>query len=218
MKAEYDIQMKYEMALRSANDEAWTKMNLGEKLQTMQNIENERACCVGRVPARVICEEMDILQSGEYRSQENTIVLSQAELDTDLNESLNTLFHEGQHATQEHMLDSINLETATEQDIANVISLNMPLKEDASFEEYYYSIPEVNARQVAEELQNHMSYEQQMVREVDSYMSGIQTQNQILETFDYPAIEIAEALESDISLSQNVSQDMDVSFGINEGE
>jgi len=211
MSKEWTTQIQYENALRNMNASAWDKMRINEKLETMQHIENERAMLAGREPCKVVVEELEKGLSGEFRPDKHEIALSREELENDLQEVCNTTLHEGVHATQEHMLMTLDLETATEEEIANAISLNMPLSEEASYEEYYNSAPEVNAREVAQELQEHIGYEQQMICGADQYMNGLETQNQIIQTYDtYPAIEVGSILNDIQEESiQEISYSMD---------
>lgn len=197
MSKEWTTQIQYEQALRNMNETAWQHMNLVEKEEVMQRIENERAMLAGREPCKVVVEELEEGLSGEFRPDKHEIALSREELEHDLYNSCNTTLHEGAHAQQEHMLMTLDLETATENEIQSVIALNMPLSENASYEEYYNSISEVNAREVAQELQEQIGYEQQMIHEVDQYMNGLETQNQILQTYDeYSAIELGNCINA----------------------
>ena len=190
MSKEWTTQIQYENALRNMNASAWDKMWINEKLETMQHIENERAMLAGREPCKVVVEELEKGLSGEFRPDKHEIALSREELENDLQEVCNTTLHEGVHATQEHMLMTLDLETATEEEIANAISLNMPL---------------------AQELQEHIGYEQQMICGADQYMNGLETQNQIIQTYDtYPAIEVGSILNDIQEESiQEISYSMD---------
>lgn len=214
MSKEWTTQMQYENALRNMNEIAWGKMLLSEKLETIQNVENHYAMLSGREPCKVVIMELEDGVSGEFRPDEHQIIISREELENNLQEVSDTILHEGTHAQQEHMLMTLNLETATEEEIANVVSLNMPLREDASYEEYFSSPAEVNAREVALELHEHMGYEQQMISQADQYMNGLETQNQIIQTFDtYSGIEIGKALNN-----MQEDQEQDISYSIDDEE
>lgn len=211
MAKEWTTQIQYENALRNMNANAWDKMLINEKLEAVQHVENEKAMLAGREPCKVVVEELEEGLSGEFRPDKHEIVISREELESNLEEVTNTILHEGTHATQEHMLSTLDLETATEAEIENIISLNMPLSENASYEEYYNSAPEVNAREVAQEFQEHIGYEQQMIYDADQYMNGLETQNQIIQTYDsYPAIEVGSIL-NDVQEehTQDISYSMD---------
>lgn len=214
MSKEWKIQIQYEHALRNMNSIAWDKMYVSEKLEVMQRIENERAMLAGREPCKVVVEELEEGLSGEFRPDKHEIALSREELEHDLVEVTNSILHEGAHAQQEHMLMTLDLETATENEIQNVIALNIPLSENASYQEYYASPAEVNAREVAQELQEQIGYEQQMIHDVDQYMDGLETQNQILQTYDtYSAIELGNCINA-----IQEEQTEDISYSIDEDD
>lgn len=218
MEKEWKTQIQYENALRNLNENAWRKMQSSEKLEAIQHVENEQAMRSGREPCKVSVENLEKGVYGEYRRDTNEIVMSKDELDKDMNESINTILHEGTHATQKHLLDTLNLESATEEEIANIVSLNMPLREDATFQEYWNSPAEEQARDVASQLEEQINVEQQTISCVDQYIreEGIQPQNQILQTFDdYSALNL-----ENVNISNDIQNDyeMDTEYSAEEDE
>lgn len=97
-------------ALRSIPElrpEVWQGLNDGEKLEALQNAENQMAEVQGRSPVEVRVEQMGPGQHGGYTRGDRVIHVSQADVRSDNpREVLDTVVHEGRHAYQHYAVEN----------------------------------------------------------------------------------------------------------------
>lgn len=89
---QWDINHRYEIAIRNMNPNGWAKMTENEKIENLQAIEDKNAMDVGRLPAEVMAEDMPEKQLG-YQL-DNTIVISRSSLaGSNFPEIIDSIYH-----------------------------------------------------------------------------------------------------------------------------
>lgn len=186
---EYNINHEYEIALRNLTSDGWARMTLQDKVQTLQAIEDKIAYDTGRIPAEItVDEKLTECQLGMQR--ENSIVLSSAALnDPDfLNNAVNTTYHEAIHVRdwQATYIPDVRASYTPEELEARQAPIPDPEKDWTG----YWNHPAEQAARSAGELGVRKTVEdQQTIAVVDHEMQAASCRNQILETYDYLALE-----------------------------
>ena len=194
--AEWKIQHDYEIALRNLNPEGWARMALTEKVENLQAIENKNAFDMNRVPAELRAEP---LPAGEIGYQQgNSIVFSSHALqDPDFMESVDTAYHEGSHVRdwQAMFLPEVRAGYAPE----DLAARSTPIPEpQADWEGYWNHPAEQAAREAGAAGVEKTLQEQARIAQVDQavHEEG-PVRNQILETYDYIALQESSASSED---------------------
>ncbi|MBP3452310.1 MAG: hypothetical protein J6M20_01165 [Clostridia bacterium] len=98
--------MDYEQAVRLTTESNWQPLLLSEKRNVLQVLENRIAATEGRRARNVVLEEMAPGYYGFYNHDDPTnLHISFAAID-DVNDALDTLYHEGRHAYQHDCIDN----------------------------------------------------------------------------------------------------------------
>lgn len=213
------INRSYEIAVRNLNSHAWEVMLPSEKIQDLQAIENKNAMDQNRIPCEVRAEPM---QQGEWGYQvDNQIVVNSNELDNpNFMEHVDTIYHEGSHArdTQAQFFQEVRSQYTPEQ----LAERSTPVPDPETNPEGYWNHPaEVAAREAGEEGVEQTMSDREHILEVDRQMNEAHPMNQILQTYDYNALETpidTEASSPDNSASTaNAAQTASVSAGMDAG-
>ena len=181
---EYNINHEYEIALRNLNPDGWARMTLQDKVHTLQAIEDKIAYDTGRIPAEItIDEKLTECQLGMQR--DNSIVLSSAALtDPDfLNNAVNTTYHEASHVRDWQA----NVRAGYKPE--DLAARQAPIPDPEKDWPGYWNHPAEQAARSAGELGVRKTIEdQQTISAADNEMHAA-SRSQILETFDYLALE-----------------------------
>lgn len=189
---EYNINHEYEIALRNLTSDGWARMTLQDKVHTLQAIEDKIAYDTGRIPAEItIDEKLTECQLGMQR--ENSIILSSAALnDPDfLNKAVNTTYHEGSHSRdwQANYIPNVRAGYKPE----DLAARQAPIPDPEQDWDGYWNHPAEQAARSAGELGVRKTIEdQQTIAAADNEMHAAScgnSRNQILETYDYLALE-----------------------------
>ncbi len=181
------VNRSYEIAVRNLNSRAWEVMLPSEKVHDLQAIENKNAMDQNRIPCEVRAEPM---QQGEWGYQvDNQIVVNSNELDNpNYMEHVDTIYHEGSHArdTQAQYFQEVRSQYTPEQ----LAERSTPVPDPETNPEGYWNHPaEVAARQAGEEGVERTMSDREHILEVDRQMNEAHPMNQILQTYDYDALE-----------------------------
>lgn len=185
---QYNINRSYELAVRNLNLRAWEIMLPSEKIGDLQAIENKNAMNQGRIACEVRAEPME--QGVWGYQQGNDIVINSNEL-SNLNfmEHVDTLYHEGSHARdwQATFIPEVRSEYTPEE----LQAVNSPIPNpDVDSCGYWNHPAEVAAREAGARGVEKTLNAQEQIAQVDQENH---TQiNQILETYDYIALEPTE--------------------------
>lgn len=224
------INHSYEIAVRNLNSRAWEVMLPSEKVHDLQAIENKNAMDQNRLPCEVRTEPM---QQGEWGYQvDNQIVVNSNELDNpNFMEHVDTIYHEGSHArdTQAQYFQEVRSQYTPEE----LAARSTPVPDPETNPEGYWNHPaEVAAREAGEEGTERTINDREHIMEVDRQMNETHLMNQILQTYDYNALETpieseAESGESHAAASTasngaeaalGMSSGMDASAGVDGGQ
>ena len=94
----------------------WEGLDEGERLDALQNVENEMAVIQGRENIPVIFDHnMDPDTYGGYNGSEIRINANHVMFDKPVEENIDTIIHEGRHAYQEYAIN--NPGTVTDNDV-----------------------------------------------------------------------------------------------------
>ena len=179
------INRRYELAVRNLNASAWKSMLPSEKIGDLQAIENKNALDQGRIACEVRGEPME---PGEWGyQQENSIVVNSNALDNpDFWEHVDTMHHEGSHARdwQAIFFQSVRSGYSAEQ----LEAVNSPVPDSRVNPEGYWNHPaEIAAREAGARGVEKTLKDQETIAYVDRINHT--TRSQILETYDYTALE-----------------------------
>lgn len=160
-------------------------MYVSEKIEDLQAIENKNAMEQRYIACEVRAESMG---NGEWGYQQgNDIVVNLNELNNpDFMEHIDTLFHEGSHARdwQANFFPEVRSEYTAEQ----LESVNSPIPDPENDPDGYWNHPaEVAAREAGSMGVEKTLIDQKKIFEADQ--AKHRTVNQILETYDYLALE-----------------------------
>lgn len=232
-REQYDINRSYEIAVRNLNSRAWGEVMLpSEKVGDLQAIENKNAMDQGRIACEVRAEPME---PGLWGYQQGTqIVVNANELNNPhFFEHIDTLYHEGSHARdwQAQFIPEIRSEYTQEQ----LQAIHSPIPDPEIDPNGYWNHPaEVAAREAGAQGVEKTLRDQEQIAQVD--MANHTPINQILQTYDYlalestPSQEVATSVSPDTdrgaeatsaaNLSAEVGQgeDMSVSIDLSNGE
>ena len=145
--------------------ENWKELSVNEKLEALQNFENEVARIEHRAALPVKSDDLGNCVYGQYSPQTNDITLNESLLESDSEEdyiqALTTYFHEGRHAYQFYNLTTERIEPNSELfeswDVnLNVLGYNSGDYGFFGYEEYYTQPVEVDARVFAAEVINKL--------------------------------------------------------------
>lgn len=204
------ISIEYQRAARNCNDRAWQQMTPQEKLTDLQYIENYNAMQQGRIPSEVTMERMDEGLYGYHTG--NSIVHNEGMIRSEnYRECVNTNYHEGFHSYVEmaEMFPEVNNNFAQEygEDSEAMHSVIPDYRVD--YDGYYNHPQEVAAREEGNRGVEQMEYDKSLIMQTDAMQP---VHNQILETYDYDALSMA-----DDTMDASVEQENDVSdFSIGE--
>ena len=182
---EAQVNRRYEIAVRNLNSRAWEDMLPKEKIEDLQAIENKNAMNQGRIACEVRAEAME---QGEWGYQQgNDIVINLNELNNpNFMEHVDTIFHEGSHARdwQAEFFPAVrNQYTADRLEV-----INSPIPDPEIDPAGYWNHPaEVAAREAGAKGAGKTLSDQEKIAQVDHAQHT--TTNQILETYDYVALE-----------------------------
>lgn len=210
------INHSYEMAVRNMNSRAWSVMLPTEKIQDLQAIENKNAMDQNRIACEVRAEPM---QQGAWGyHQGNQIVINSNELDNpEYLEHVDTVFHEGSHARDEQaqFIREVQSQYTPEQ----LAERSTAIPDPETDPQGYWSHPaEVAAREAGEDGVDRVLTDREHIIEVDRQMSSENPVNQILQTYDYNALEMPiEPMQNEASVDTAQSVGMDVSAGMDGG-
>ena len=201
------VNRSYEIAVRNLNSLAWEVMLPSEKVHDLQAIENKNAMDQNRIPCEVRAEPM---QQGEWGYQvDNQIVVNSNELDNpNFMEHVDTIYHEGSHArdTQAQCFQEVRSQYTQEQ----LAERSTPVPDPETNPEGYWNHPaEVAARQAGEEGVERTMSDREHILEVDRQMNEAHPMNQILQTYDYDALETP--VESENTSVENSAHAADTS-------
>ena len=186
---QFNINRNYEIAVRNLNSKAWEIMLPSEKLNDLQAIENKNAMDEGRIACEVRDEP---IEQGTWGYQNgNEIVINSNELNSpDFLEHVNTIFHEGSHAKdwQANFIPEIRSEYSAEQ----LREINSPIPDpDVDFKGYWDHPAEVSAREAGDRGTEKVLSDQEKITQFDN--ENHTHVNQILQTYDYLALEPTDA-------------------------
>lgn len=207
---EYKINHNYEIAMRNLNSAGWETMSETEKIADLQAIEDKNALDNNRIPADVRGEA---LRQGEYGYQlENTITVNTNELNN-MDETVKTVYHEGEHIKGDFQAEFIPevREQYTPEELA---ARNTPIPDpDVDYNGYYNHPAEIAAREAEIDGINKTMADQEHIAEIDEQMHADHTTNQILETYDYIALDMPTEndCEQEVSYSSEWTYDTDIS-------
>lgn len=215
---EYNINHEYEIALRNLTSDGWARMTLQDKVQTLQAIEDKVAYNTGRIPAEITVEKLPECQLG--MQQDNNIVLSSATLnDPDfLNNAVNTTYHEASHVRdwQATYIPDVRANYTPEELEARQVPIPDPEKDWAG----YWNHPAEQAARSAGGLGVRKAIEdQQAIVAADHEIHAASCRNQIIETYDYLALEEYSAptmLVSDSELEADSDWEYEVPYEVTE--
>ena len=217
---QYNINRSYELAVRNFNSRAWEIMLPSEKIGDLQAIENKNAMDQGRIACEVRAEQME--QGTWGYQQGNDIVVNSNELNNpNFMEHVDTLYHEGSHARdwQATFIPEVRSEYTPEE----LQAVNSPIPDPDVDPSGYWNHPaEVAAREAGARGVEKTFSDQKQIAQVDQ--ANHTPINQILETYDYIALEPAEtpSLESDqehgTEASLEASSDVGTVTSVDNGE
>lgn len=213
------INHSYEIAVRNLNSRAWAVMLPNEKIHDLQAIENKNAMEQNRIPCEVCAEPM---QHGEWGYQvDNQIVINRNELENpNFMEHVDTIYHEGSHArdTQAQYFQEVRSQYTPEQ----LAERSMPVPDPEINPEGYWNHPaEMAAREAGAEGVERTMSDQEHIVAVDRQMNEAHPMNQILQTYDYNALDIpieSETIAENNELTTCASQDATLSSEISSGQ
>lgn len=145
--------------------ENWKELSPEERLEVLQNFENEVARIEHRDALPIRSDDLGNCVYGQYSPQTNDITINESLLESDSKEdylqALNTYFHEGRHAYQFYNLTTERIEPNSELyqswDVnLNVLGYNSGDYGYFGYEEYYTQPVEVDARVFAAEVMNKL--------------------------------------------------------------
>lgn len=225
---QYNINRSYELAVRNLNSKAWEIMLPSEKIGDLQAIENKNAMDQGRIACEVRAEPME--QGAWGYQQGNEIVVNSNELNNpNFMEHVDTLCHEGSHARdwQATFIPEVRSEYTTEQ----LQAVNSPIPDPDIDPNGYWNHPaEVAAREAGARGVEKTLSDQEQIAQVDRANHTLI--NQILETYDYialeptdtpvtepaqaqtPDVETTVEATSEVGTSSEVGQSEDMSAGV----
>lgn len=116
--------------------EVWQSLETGERLQTLQNIEDRMAAIQERPAVPISAQEMDAGTFGGWSANDQTIRVNAAHLESDMHvsEFIDTIVHEGRHAFQDYAIQ--NPGTVSDVDIVNAWAENRMPGNYLNAEEY----------------------------------------------------------------------------------
>lgn len=138
----------------------WKELNVDERVEAMQKLEDSAAEIAKRPPMDVSCEQLDNNVKGCFNGRELIIssdILENSSYDSYL-QNINTLMHEGRHAYQDYNLYVERVEKSQElvkswkanyEDIGYA-SVTHSIFGDLGYDVYYCQPVEVDARVFAE--------------------------------------------------------------------
>lgn len=142
------IMMDYKQAVCLTTESAWASLSLSGKRAVLQTLENKIASEEGRRARNVVFEEMKPSYVGYYdHNNPANLHMSYAGLN-DVNEALDTLFHEGRHAYQWDCIDhNSGFPAPILKQFQDSLTNNIPPEQN--FNAYYSSFAEKDARDYA---------------------------------------------------------------------
>lgn len=184
---EYKINHDYEIAVRNLNSAGWSKMTEAEIINDLQAIENKNALDNNRISAEVRAEE---LKSDEYGYQlDNTITVNSNKFE-DIAETVKTTYHEGEHIKgdfQAAFIPEVRSQYTPEELAARSAPVPDP---EIDFDGYYNHPSEIAARQAENAGLEKIMQDKEHIVEIDAQLHAEHTTNQILETYDYIALDM----------------------------
>lgn len=196
----YSINHSYEIAIRNLNSDAWDKMDITEKVQDLQAIENKNAMEQNRLACEVSAQPMEKGEWGIYQGMQ--IIVNSNELNNqNIKDNVDTIFHEGSHARdwQAQYFSEIRSQYAPGQ----LEERNSPIPSPEKDLSGYYNHPaEVAARQAGARGVSQIEWDREQILSVDREMNEAHPVNQILQTYDY--------IVMDNSLQKEDSQDITI--------
>ena len=207
---QYNINRSYELAVRNLNLRAWEIMLPSEKIGDLQAIENKNAMDQGRIACEVRAEPME--QGTWGYQQGNEIVVNSNELNNpNFMEHVDTLYHEGSHARdgQATFIPEVRSEYTPEE----LQAVNSPIPDPDVDPSGYWNHPaEVAAREAGARGVEKTLSDQEQIAQVDQ---ANHTQiNQILETYDYIALEPAETPSFESEQEYGTEASLEASFDV----
>lgn len=213
---DYNINHGYEVALRNINQDGWARMSLQDKVHTLQAIEDKIAYDTGRIPAEITTvENLPECQLGMQK--ENAIILNSTRLnDQNFLDVINTTYHEASHVRdwQATYIPDVRASYTPEE----LEARQAPIPDPERDWEGYWIHPAEKAARSAGELGVQKTFEdQQTIVAIDQKLHTCR--NQILETYDYLALETNSdptMLVSDSKPEAKTDWEYDVSYEVTE--
>lgn len=200
---QYSINRSYELAVRNLNSKAWEIMLPSEKVGDLQAIENKNAMDQGRIACEVRAEPME--QGAWGYQQGNEIVVNSNELSNpNFMEHIDTIYHEGSHARdwQATFIPEVRSEYTPEQ----LQAVNSHIPDPEVNPDGYWNHPaEVAAREAGARGVEKTLSDQEQIAQVDR--TNHTQINQILETYDYIALEPTDTPFAELTQTQTVNVD-----------
>lgn len=214
-REEYEALKAGTLAERNLNTLGVSKMSEAEILEQFQALENKKAALDHMIPAEVLSQK---LEPNVYAFQEGgTIVLNSEYIKSDvlqknddLQKAFEALLHEHSHLKDfEGVLFKEVRQQMTPDELAGLGARVSEIQDD-SWNAYFNHPGEIAAREAGRIGTEKMSYEQQLIADVDSVVNG--GRNQILAIFDF-AVANGEVIYEDTFEMSSVleTQTMDAS-------
>jgi hypothetical protein len=92
--------------MESLDPQVWHSLDLGARLEALQNIEDTMAELQGRSSVPIEAEEMDSNVFGGYDGQGIRMNINHLQSDMPVEEIINTIIHEGRHAYQDFAVNT----------------------------------------------------------------------------------------------------------------
>ena len=185
----YAINHSYEIAVRNLNSRGWELMTQDDKLHDLQAIEDKNAMDQNRLACTVIAES---LENGVWGYQQGmNIVVNESELNNrNIMEQVDTLFHEGSHARdwQAQFFNEIKGQYFPGQLEERLTPIPNP---DKDMKGYLNHPAEVAAREAGSKGVEKVENDKILIEAMDQQMREGQPKNQILQTYEYLALDIA---------------------------
>ena len=211
---EYRINREYEIAVRNLNEKAWRIMTKDEKIHDLQAIENKNAMVQNRLPCEVIAE---LLGEGEWGYQEGlTIAINENVLNySEFWENIDTIFHEGSHSRdwQAQFISEVKRQFTPE--VIKERNTQVP-DPTLDWDGYWNHPTEVAAREAGKDGVTLTQEKREIILAVDKQVQASNTSNQILETYDYVALDEGEDIISEKEKTDDISDEEKEEIGLSE--
>lgn len=214
-REEYETLRAGTLAEHNLNTMAVTKMSETEILEQLQDLSDKIAVQNHMIPAEVLSQQLEV---NEYGYQQGaTIVLNSDFIKPDtlkepenLREMIDTVFHENSHLRdfQASFLSEVR-QGMTPEELAGLDERLSEVSSD-SWDSYYNHPGEIAAREAGRLGIEEITYDQQLIADVESAMNG--GRNQILATFDFAVVNGEVIYEDTFEMSNALeAQTMDIS-------